>query len=87
MNGKGCALEGAGAEKENFGQMDFDVRLIVSDLDDTLIRRDKSISPYTRRVFAECARRGIRTGFATARILAATQIGRASCRERVCLSV
>ena len=73
MNGKGCALEGAGAEKENFGQMDFDVRLIVSDLDDTLIRRDKSISPYTQRVFAECAHRGIRTGFATARLLAATQ--------------
>lgn len=73
MSGKGCALGEAGAGKENFGQMDFDVRLIVSDLDDTLIRRDKSISPYTQKVFAECARRGIRTGFATARLLAATQ--------------
>lgn len=52
---------------------DFDVKLIASDLDDTLVRGDKSISSYTARVFTECCRQGIKTGIATARLLAATE--------------
>ena len=42
------------------------IEMVVSDLDDTLVRSDKRISDDTKRVFGECVKRGIRTAFATA---------------------
>ncbi|MDR3309868.1 MAG: HAD family hydrolase [Oscillospiraceae bacterium] len=43
------------------------VKLIVTDLDDTLLRRDKTISGYTVGVFRRARERGIKVVFATAR--------------------
>lgn len=43
------------------------IKLIVTDLDSTLLRRDKTISAYTKSVFARCREKGILTAFATAR--------------------
>jgi len=43
------------------------IKLIVTDLDMTLLRTDKSLSDYTKRVFARCAEQGILTAVATAR--------------------
>ncbi len=44
------------------------IKMIVTDLDDTLLRRDRSISDFTKEVFAECRKKGILTAFATARV-------------------
>ena len=44
-----------------------DISAIIFDLDDTLLRSDKSISDYTLGVLKKCRERGIYTGFATAR--------------------
>ena len=57
----------------NSEKTDTEVKLIASDLDDTLVKGDKSISAYTAKIFAECSRQGIKTGIATARLLAATE--------------
>jgi len=43
------------------------IKLIVTDLDNTLLRRDKSVSTYTARVFDRCRAAGIIVVFATAR--------------------
>lgn len=43
------------------------IKLVVTDLDDTLLRRDKTISDYTVRVFERLRERGILIAFATAR--------------------
>lgn len=43
------------------------VQLIITDLDNTLIKSDNSISQYTQSVFAQCKQVGIMTGIATAR--------------------
>jgi HAD superfamily hydrolase (TIGR01484 family) len=43
------------------------IKLIVTDLDNTLLRRDKTISDYTRDVFAHYRERRVRVAFATAR--------------------
>ena len=43
------------------------VKMIVTDLDNTLLRRDKTISNYTVSVFKQLRERGILTAFATAR--------------------
>ncbi|MCL2546927.1 MAG: Cof-type HAD-IIB family hydrolase [Oscillospiraceae bacterium] len=45
----------------------FAPKLIVTDLDGTLLRRDKTISQYTVDIFAKCRARGIKIAFATAR--------------------
>ena len=42
-------------------------RLILLDLDDTLLRSDKTISAYSARVLAACQERGMLVAFATAR--------------------
>jgi len=42
-------------------------KLIVADLDHTLLRKDKSISEFTLATLNECRKRGILIGFATAR--------------------
>lgn len=44
------------------------VKMIITDLDGTLLRNDKSLSEYTVNVWEECKRRGIITGIATARL-------------------
>lgn len=43
------------------------IRLILMDLDGTLLRSDKTISPHTVSVLEECRRRGYLIGIATAR--------------------
>lgn len=43
------------------------VKLIVMDLDDTLLRTDKSISSYTKEILVECKQKGIKVVYATAR--------------------
>lgn len=43
------------------------VKMILTDLDDTLLTDEKQISPRSREVFAICQEAGIVTGFATAR--------------------
>jgi HAD-superfamily hydrolase, subfamily IIB len=48
------------------------IKAIVTDLDSTLLRKDKSISAYTVKVLNECKERGIKLFFATARPLHAT---------------
>lgn len=43
------------------------IKLIASDLDRTLLRNDKSLSPYTRAVLARCREKGLLFFVATAR--------------------
>ncbi|NLK87384.1 MAG: HAD family hydrolase [Clostridiaceae bacterium] len=43
------------------------IRMIVTDLDNTLLRGDKSISKYTVSVLEKCRENGIKIAFATAR--------------------
>lgn len=43
------------------------IKMIVTDLDGTLIRNDKSVSEYTLQVLKECQNRGIPVAIATAR--------------------
>lgn len=43
------------------------IKLIVTDLDGTLLRDDKSISDYTLSIFQQCKQHGIITAIATAR--------------------
>lgn len=45
------------------------MKLIITDLDNTLLRSDKSISPYTATVLKECKEKGIGIIVATARPL------------------
>jgi len=43
------------------------IKLIITDLDLTVLHTNKSISDYTQNVFAKCSEYGIRTAIATAR--------------------
>jgi len=43
------------------------IKLIVLDLDDTLLRNDKSISEYTSSVLENCKQKGVMIAIATAR--------------------
>jgi Cof subfamily protein (haloacid dehalogenase superfamily) len=45
----------------------MNIKLIVTDLDGTLLRTDKTVSDYTRDVFKRCHERGVNIAFATAR--------------------
>lgn len=45
----------------------MNIDMIVTDLDNTLLRSDKTISGYTRDVLNRCRARGVRVMFATAR--------------------
>ena len=49
------------------------IKLIVTDLDDTLLRRDKTISDYTVNIFQRVRQRGLLVAFATARSLVDSQ--------------
>jgi len=46
---------------------DTNIKMIVTDLDRTLLRSDKSISDNTIKMLEECRKRGIKIVFATAR--------------------
>lgn len=50
-----------------------DIKLIVTDLDDTLLRRDKTISDYTVDVFRRIHKRDVLIAFATARSYESSQ--------------
>jgi len=45
----------------------MNIKLIVTDLDRTLLNTDKTISDYTSRILARCREQGIKVAFATAR--------------------
>jgi Cof subfamily protein (haloacid dehalogenase superfamily) len=52
------------------------IKLIVTDLDDTLLRRDKTVSDHTAGIFGRLRERGIMAAFATARsLLRVTEYG------------
>jgi Cof subfamily protein (haloacid dehalogenase superfamily) len=51
----------------------MNIKLIVTDLDNTLLRRDKTISDYTVSVFQRCRELGIKIAFATSRSEQASQ--------------
>lgn len=48
-------------------KMDTDIRMIVTDLDNTLLRSDKTISAYTKSILQGLSARGILLAFATSR--------------------
>lgn len=58
------------------------IKIIVTDLDKTLLRKDKTISEYTKSIFKKCHQAGLFIVFATARPERATrqwQINGSSC--------
>ena len=50
------------------------VRMIITDLDGTLLRSDKTVSDYTAGVFRRCQERGIKVVFATARAVRVAKV-------------
>lgn len=66
----------------------MDIKMIVMDLDRTMLRTDKSISEYTRNILSKCKRNGIKLVIASARakrsvINIANDIG---CDDIICLN-
>jgi Cof subfamily protein (haloacid dehalogenase superfamily) len=47
------------------------IKLIITDLDGTLLRTDKTVSSYTKEVLQKCKAAGIKTAYATGRGLTA----------------
>jgi len=45
----------------------MNIKMIVTDLDGTLLRSDKTVSKYTKSVLHRCCEAGIKTAVATAR--------------------
>lgn len=45
----------------------MDIKMIITDLDNTLLRTDRSVSDYTVSVLKSCRKKGIKVVFATAR--------------------
>jgi len=62
------------------------IKIIATDLDDTLLRRDKTISEYTKSVFAQCREKGILIAFVTARTAMATERYRAQILPDILIS-
>ena len=54
----------------------MNIKMIVTDLDGTLLRKDETISEYTLSVFRRCRENNIKVVFATARSLESSQIYR-----------
>jgi Cof subfamily protein (haloacid dehalogenase superfamily) len=54
--------------------MEHKIRMIVTDLDKSLLNNDRKITEYTKNVFQECICNGIIVVFATARPLRVTKI-------------
>lgn len=50
------------------------IRMIVTDLDGTLLKKDKTISAYTTSIFQRCSDNGIKIVFATARPIRAVKM-------------
>lgn len=50
------------------------IKMIVTDLDGTLLRHDKTVSKYTAAIFRRCTHRGIKVVFATARPIRAVKM-------------
>lgn len=50
------------------------IKLVISDLDFTLLHTDKSISEYTQYIFKKCSEYGIKTAIATARYYIGAEI-------------
>ena len=50
------------------------IKMIITDLDDTLLRSDKTISDYTVDILRKCQTAGIKIAFATARSSQATEV-------------
>jgi Cof subfamily protein (haloacid dehalogenase superfamily) len=50
------------------------IKMIVTDLDGTLLTSNKTITPYTKRVLAQCRERGIKIVYATGRGAAAARL-------------
>lgn len=51
----------------------MDIKLIVTDLDNTLLKNDKTISDYSAEIFRRCRDYGIMTSVATARYITGIQ--------------
>ena len=47
----------------------MNIKLIVTDLDNTLLKNNKTISPYSAEIFKKCKEYGIKTSVATARYI------------------
>lgn len=45
----------------------MNIKMIVTDLDKTLLRSDKTISDFTKQIFSACSKEGILLAFASAR--------------------
>jgi len=54
--------------------MKYPIKMIMTDLDGTLLRTDKSISDYTKSVLNNCRKAGIKVVYATARGGSANQV-------------
>ena len=61
------------------------VKMIVTDLDGTLLRSDKTVSVYTVSVFEQCMKRGIKVVFATARPPRAVEQIKAEVKTDACI--
>lgn len=59
--------------KRRYEFKNAEIRLAAMDLDDTLVRADKSISEYTKSVLKSCKGYGIMTAIATTRFLISIQ--------------
>ena len=66
----------------------MDIKMIVLDLDRTLLRSDKTISDYTIKVLNECKRLGIKLVIASARPKRAVNVfaNQIGCTDIVCLN-
>ena len=51
----------------------MNIKMIVTDLDGTLLRKNKTISEYSASVFRRCKENGIKTVYATARPIRAVE--------------
>jgi len=47
--------------------MKYSIKLVIFDLDGTLLRTDKTISEYTKTILEKCRNSGIKTAYATGR--------------------
>jgi Cof subfamily protein (haloacid dehalogenase superfamily) len=52
---------------ENEGEERMNMKMIVTDIDDTLLKKDKTVSEYTLNTLSRCRESGIKTAIATAR--------------------
>jgi 5-amino-6-(5-phospho-D-ribitylamino)uracil phosphatase len=62
------------------GSFAMSIMMVVTDLDNTLLHRDKMLSDYTVGVFEQLRQQGVRVALATARHMAAT----IDYQERIC---